>query len=199
MATIHDYDGELVAYSLSASAYTPKAHPRNTKRSVRASPYDSEGTEHSGQRRRIVTASSTSIAGNHALPSSSSAADSADRQQPGEPANTSGPPVVEPAVNRSVGMLTPMVDLRLQSTVHDPHNLLSSNPTEGYQPMPTLDEAVPSNCTWRGGIFISLFVSNLPPDGPLYARFGLTVVKTVRVQCNSLRVADRLDIGSEDP
>ena len=184
MATIHDCHGKLVAYSLSASAYSIKAHPRNTRRPVRASADDSESTEHSRPTRRIVAASSTSIAGYHALPSSTSAVDSSDRQQFGESVNTGGPPVVDRAVNRSVETRTPIVDPPVQSLVHNPHNLLSSNPTEGYQPMPTLDEAVPSSCNWRGGIFIALFVSNLPSDESIYARFGPTVVKTVSFQYN---------------
>ena len=75
-----------------------------------------------------------------------------------------------------------MVDPHLQSLLQDPRGLLSLNTTEGPQPMPTLDEAVPASCSWRGGIVISLFVNNLPQDGPIYARFGDTVVKTVGFQ-----------------
>jgi hypothetical protein len=65
--------------------------------------------------------------------------------------------------------------------------------------MPTLDEAVPRSCSWRGGIDVSLFVNNLPQDGPIYARFGDTVVKTVGVPCNSMTFAYCLNSELEDP
>jgi len=64
--------------------------------------------------------------------------------------------------------------------------------------MPTLYEVVPASHSRRGGI-VSLFVSNLPPDGPIYARFKDIVVKTVGVECNSLRFAYRPNSGPEDP
>ena len=67
--------------------------------------------------------------------------------------------------------------------------------------MPTLDEVVPASCSWRGGIVISLFVNNLPQDGPIYARFGHIVVKTVgvqrSVQFNQVCLLPKT--GSEDP
>jgi len=72
-------------------------------------------------------------------------------------------------------------------------------PAEEDQPMPTLDEAVPPSCCWHGGIVLSLFVNNLPQDGPIYARFGYHVVKTVRVHTNPSKVAHRSNPGSEGP
>jgi hypothetical protein len=114
-------------------------------------------------------------------------------------ANTGGPPAIELAIDGLGGTLIPIVDPQLQSLLHEPYGFLSLNPTEGYHPMPTLDEAVPPSCNWRGGILISLFVTNLPQGGPIYARFGEKVVKTVSVQCSSLRFAHRSNPGSEDP
>jgi hypothetical protein len=191
MVTVHDCDGKLVAYSLSTSAYNVKSHPRNIKRSLQASHDDSEDAENSRTKRRransaLATTSTTSNAGNYALPESSSAAASTSQQHFGGPVNTGGgPPMVEPAVDRSRGAAPiPIADPRLQSLLQDPGGPLSLNTTEGSQPMPTLDEAVPASCSWRGGIVISLFVNNLPQDGPIYARFGDTVVKTVGVQCS---------------
>ena len=46
--------------------------------------------------------------------------------------------------------------------------------------IPTLTEAIPASCNWRGGIYVSLLIDNVPPDGPIYARFGCNVVPTVR-------------------
>jgi len=65
--------------------------------------------------------------------------------------------------------------------------------------MPTLDEAVPASCSSRGSIVVSLFVNNLPPGGPIYARFKDIVVKTVGVESNSVRFAYRPNTGPEDP
>lgn len=45
--------------------------------------------------------------------------------------------------------------------------------------MPTLLEVVPPSCSWHDEIVVSLFVHNLPQDGPIYARFGGSVVATV--------------------
>jgi len=92
-----------------------------------------------------------------------------------------------------------MIDPQLQPLPHEPYDTLPLKLTEGDQPVPTLDEAVPPSCSWRGGIYISLFVNNLPHDGRVYARFGLNVVKTVRVQCTASRVAHRSSSGSEEP
>ena len=200
VATLHDCGGQLVAYGLSGSAYSVKSHPCNNKRSLQASTDDFDGAENlRTKRRRIVTASSTSIARNHTLPSSSSAARSSKQHQSCDSANTNGHPVVEPTANRAEGVPRPMINPQLQPLPHEPFGTIYLNPNEGYQPMPTLDEVVPPSCIWRGGIPVSLFVSNLPQDGQLYARFGYVVVKTVRVQSNSLRVAHRSHSGSEDP
>ena len=186
MATIHDCDGKLVAYSLSAFAYSVKSHPRIIKRSLQASTDDTEDTGNSRFKRRradfaLVTTSTTSTAENRALPSSSSAAGSSNQQQFGRPTNTDGPPIIEPAVDRSRGTPKPIADPRLQSLLHEPRGPPSLHLIEASQPMPTLDEAVPSSCNWRGGIAVSLFVNDLPQDGPVYARFGGTVVSTVGV------------------
>ena len=206
MVTIHDCDGKLVAYSLSTSAYSIKSHPRNIKRPLQASTEDSEDTGNPRSKRRransaLASTSSSSTAGNRALPSNSSVTGSSNQQQSGGSSNTGGPPIVEPVVDRSGGTPVPIVDPRLQSLLQGACNLLSLSPIEGYQPMPTLDEAIPASCSWRGGIVISLFVNNLPQDGPIYARFGHIVVKTVSVQClmqfNEARLSREL--GSEDP
>lgn len=183
--------------------------PRNTERPLQASTDESEDTEHSTtKRRRVVGTSitpvgtrntpSTSTTRNHALPSSSSAAVSSDQQQSESSANTGGHSVVEPAVSQSVERQIPMIDPRLQSLLRGPSGLTSLT-REWYHPMPTLDEAVPASCSWRGGIFVSLYVSDLPQDAPLYARFGYNVVRTVCVRFNPLRVAHRSHPGSEDP
>ncbi len=205
MVTIHNCDGKLVAYSLSTSAYSVKSHPRNIKRPLQAPPDGSEDAGNSGSQSRrassaLATTSNTSIAGNHAFHSSSSAAGSSNQQQSGGSANTGGPPIVEHAVDRSGGAPTPTVD-PFQSLLQVPYDLSWLNPIEGSQPMPTLDEAVPASCNWRGGIVISLFVNNLPRDGPIYARFGHTVVKTVGVPCSMQfnEVCLSLELGSEDP
>ena len=188
MVTVHDCDGKLVAYSLSTSAYSVKSHPRNTKRSLQASLDDSEDAGSSRTKRRrgnpaLATTSTTSNPVNHALPESSSAVASSNQQQFGGSPNIGGPPIVEPTIERPREPAPiPIVDPRSQSFLQDLSGLLSLNTTEGSQPMPTLDEAVPASCSWRGGIVISLFVNNLPQDGPIYARFGETVVKTVGVQ-----------------
>ena len=192
VATLHDSGGQLVAYCLSASAYSVKSHPRNTKR--QASADEPENTEQSRSKRRRTDLTTR----NHILPSNFLAAVSPEQQHPSDYMNTGGHSVVEPAVSRSVETQIPMIDPQLQSLLHEQSDFMSLNPLERYQQMPTLDEAVPASCNWRGGIFISLYVSNLPPDGPLYARFGYIVVKTVRVQFNILRVAHRSHLGSED-
>ena len=189
MATIHDCDGRLVAYSLSTSAYSVRSHPRNIKRSLQASLEDSEDAGNSKSKRRradsaLTTTSTGSTAGNHALPPHFSAAGGSNQQQFHSPANTGGPPIVEPTVDRSGGRPIPTVDPRLQSLLQEPRGLLSLNLIEGSQSTPTLDEVLPASCSWRGGIIISLFVNNLPQDGPIYARFGHIVVKTVSVQCS---------------
>ena len=200
VATLHDCGGQLVAYGMSASAYSIKSHARGTKRSRQASTDDAEDTEHPRTKRRgIVAVSSTSIPRNHTHPSNSSAAGSSGQHQSGDSANTGGLPVVELTANRSEEVPQPMIDPQSHLLPHEPYGIVYLNPTEGYQPMPTLDEVVPQSCSWRGGIFVSLFVSNLPPDGHIYARFGYTVVKTVRVQSDLLRVPHRSHLGSEDP
>ena len=197
MVTLHDCGGRLVAYGLSASAYSVKAHPRNTKRSVQTSTNDSENIGHTKTKRRRIVTTSTSIAGHYAP--LSSAVGSSDPQQSGDSANAGVLPVVEPAVDRPGGMLQPGIDPHLQPLPHEPCPLLRLNHNEAPQPVPTLDEVVPPSCSWRGGIFITLFVSNLPQDGLIYARFGYIVVRTVRVQRNSSRVTHRSNSGSEDP
>ena len=190
MVTIHDCNGKLVAYSLSTSAYSVKSHPRNIKRSFQASTDDPEVTENPRSKRRrlnsalATTATTSTTAGNHTLPSNTPAVGGSNQQQFGGSSNTGGPPIVEPAVDRSGGTPIPIVEPRLQPPLQEPHALLSLNPIEGFQPMPTLDEAVPASCSWRGGIVIALLVHNLPQDGPIYARFGYIVVKTVSVQCS---------------
>ena len=198
MVTVHDCDGKLVAYSLSTFAYSVKSHPRNIKRTLQASLDDSEDAGNSRTKRRransvLAATSTTSIAENHAAPEISSASASSNQQQFGGSANTGGPPMVEPAADQSRGAPIPMVDPSLLQ------DLFSLNTAEGPQPMPTLDEAVPASCSWRGGIVISLFVNNLPQDGPIYARFGGTVVKTVGVQLsiyfNEARLSLELRIG----
>lgn len=204
MATIHDCDGTLVAYSLSSFAYSVKSHPRNTKRSLQASTNDSEDTGNPKSKRRransaLAATFTTSISGNHTLPSNSSAAGSSNLHQFGGAANTDSPPIVGPAVDRSRGAPIPIVDPRLQFLPHEPRGLSSLNPSEGSQSMPTLDEAIPSSCNWRGGTTVSLFVNNLPQDGPIYARFGDTVVNTVSVQYNPLRFTHRPNPVSENP
>ena len=206
MVTIHDYDGRLVAYSLSTSAYSVKSHPRSIKRSLQASLDDSEDTGNSRPKRRransaLATTSTSSTASNHAPPSNSSAAGGSNQQQFSGSANIGGPPIVEPAVDRSGGTPILLVDPRVQSLLQEPRGLLSLNPVEAPQPMPTLDEAVPASCSWRGGIAISLFVNNLPQEGPIYARFGHIVVKTVGLQ-GSMQFNEGcllLELGSEDP
>ena len=65
--------------------------------------------------------------------------------------------------------------------------------------MPTLVEVVPPSCKWHDGIIVSLFVNNLPQDGPIYARFGGAVVDTVGVQYDSLRFTHRSNSVSENP
>ena len=179
---------------MSTSAYAVKSHPRNIKRSFQASTDDPDDPDDTGnprsKRRRTInsalatTATTSSNAGNRALPSNSSAAGGSNQQQFGGSSNTGGPPIVEPAVDQSGGTPIPTVDPRLQPPLQEPHALLSLNPIGWHQPMPTLDEAVPASCSWRGGIVIALLVNNLPPDGPIYARFGHNVVKTVGVQCS---------------
>ena len=204
MVTIHDCDGRLVAYSLSTSAYSVKSHPRNIKRSLQASIDDSEDAGNSRPKRRransaVATTSTSSTARNHAVPSDSSAAGGSTQQQSGGSVNIGGPPIVEPAVDRSGG--TPIVDPRVPSLLQEPRTLSSFNPIEAPQPMPTLDEAVPASCSWRGGVAISLFVNNLPQDGPIYARFGHIVVKTVGLQ-GSMQFTEVCllpEPGSEDP
>jgi hypothetical protein len=187
VVTLHDCGGKLVAYGLSASAYSVKSHPKR--------PHDSEDIGHTGKkRRRIVT---TSIARRYAP--LSSAGGSSDPQQSGDPANTGVLPVVEPTVDRPGGVLRPMIDPHLQPLPHEPCPLLRLNHNEAHQLVPTLDEVLPPSCSWRGGIFITLFVSNLPQNGIIYARFGYIVVRTVRVQRNSSRVTHRSNSGSEDP
>ena len=194
VATIHNCDGILIAYSLSASAYAIKSHSRNIK--------PLQPLTHSRVHRRwansaLDATSFTTTTRDHALPSSSSATGSSGPHQSGETASTGGPPAAEQAVDRLGAMLMPIVGPQLQSLLHEQR--LSSNPTEGSQLMPTLDEAVPPSCSYRGNIVVSLFVNNLPPHEPIYARFGETVVKTVCVQCSSLRFAYRSNSGSEDP
>jgi len=204
VATIHDCDGRLVTYSLSAFAYSVKSHPRNIKRPLQASTDDSEDAGGSRFKRRragstLVTTSTTSTAGNHASPPNTSAAGASNQQQFGRSVNTGGPPIVAPTVDRSIGTPKPIVDPRSQSFLHETRGLSSLDPNEGSQPIPTLDEVVPPSCNWRGGIAVSLFVNNLPQDGPIYARFGGIVVRTVGVPYNSLRFAYRPNSGSEDP
>ena len=204
MVTIHDCDGKLVAYGLSKSAYSVKSHPRSIKRSSQAALDDPEYVGDSRSKRRrassedagnsrskrrrassaLATTSTTSIAGNHALSSSSSAAGSTNQQLFGGSAYTGGPAIVEHAVDQSGGAPIPIVDPLIQSLLQGSYGHSSLNPFEGSQPMPTLDEALPASCSWRGGIIISLFVTNVPQDGPIYARFGHTVVKTVGVPCS---------------
>ena len=65
--------------------------------------------------------------------------------------------------------------------------------------MPILVEVVPPSCIWRGGMAVSLFVNNLPQDGPIYVSFGGTIVDTVGVQYGSLRSTHRSKSVSEDP
>ena len=206
MVTIHDCDGKLVAYSLSTSAYSIKSHPRNIKRSLQDSTDDPEDTGNSRSKRRransaLATTSTSSSVGNRALPSNSSAAGGSNQQQFSGSANPYGLPIAEPAVDRPGETTIPIGDPRLQSVLQEARRLLSLNPIEGSQPMPTLDEAVPASCSWRGGIVISLLVNSLPQDGPIYARFGHIVVKTVGVQCsmqfNELCLS--LEPGSENP
>ena len=184
MATIHDCDGNLVAYSLSAFAYSVKSHPRNSKRALRASTDDSEDTGNSRSKRRrpnpaLITTSTTSTSGNYALPSNSFTTGSSNQQQSGGSANTGRPPTVYPAVGPSRGVPIPMLDQQLRYLAHGTCSILSSKPTEAYQPIPTLFDVIPPSCTWDTGSDVSLFVNNLPQDGPIYARFGGIVVATV--------------------
>lgn len=184
MATIHDCDGNLVAYSLSAFAYSVKSHPRNSKRALRASANDSEDTGNSRSKRRrpnpaLITTSTTSTSGNYALPSNSFTTGSSNQQQSGGSANTGRPPTVYPAVGPSRGVPIPMLDQQLRYLAHGTCSILSSKPTEAYQPIPTLFDVIPPSCTWDTGSDVSLFVNNLPQDGPIYARFGGIVVATV--------------------
>ena len=58
------------------------------------------------------------------------------------------------------------------------HEHAHVNTTSGS--IPILEEVIPASCNWRGGIYVSLLINNLPPDGPVYARFGCIVVPTVR-------------------
>ena len=206
MVTIHDCDGKLVAYNLSTSAYSIKSHPRSIKRSLQASTDDPEDTGNSRSKRRrgnsaLASTSTISTVGNRAPPPNSSVAGGSNQQQLGSSANTGGPPIVEPVVDRPGEATIPMDDPRLQSVLQEARRLLSLSPIEGPQPLPTLDEAVPASCSWRGGIVISLLVHNLPQDGPVYARFGHIVVKTVGVQCSIQfnEVCLSLEPGSEDP
>ena len=184
MATIHDCDGNLVAYSLSGFAYSVKSHPRNSKQGLQTSTDSPEDTGNARSKRRRANSAhvptcTTSISGH---PSNPSAAGSSNQQQFGGSANTGSPPRVEPAVDRSRGASILTVDPRLQSLAHGPYSFLSTNATQAYQPIPTLFDVVPPSCTWHSGTVVSLFVNNLPQDGPIYARFGGTVVNTVGVQ-----------------
>lgn len=58
------------------------------------------------------------------------------------------------------------------------HEHTPVNPTS--EPTPTLTEAIAASCNWRGGIYVSLLIDNVPPDGLIFARFGAIVVPTVR-------------------
>lgn len=182
MATVHDRDGKLVAYGLSASAYIVTSRPRNTN------PLQASAHSRTKQRRAnlaLDNASPIPVTRNRALLSRFSAVDSLGQQQFGESASTGRLPVVELAVDLSGGAPVPIVDPRSQYLPQELHDFLSLNPTDGYQPIPTLLAALPPSCTWRGGIVTSLLVSGLPPDGPIYARFGDNVVETVRIRYHS--------------
>jgi len=71
----------------------------------------------------LVSTSTTSTAGNHAFPPSTSAAGASNQQQFGRSVNTGGPPIVEPAVDRSIGIPKPIADPRLQSSLHETRGL----------------------------------------------------------------------------
>ena len=163
MATIHDCDGRLVTYCLSAFAYSVKSHPSNSKRSLQAS-----------IRSRMRWRSA--LTPNHVLPSSPLAAGSS-----GPPESNTVGLAVRTRRQPLRGTLILMVDPPLQPLVHGPYGLPLLSPP---QPTPMLVEVVPSSSTPPGGITVSLFVNNLPQDGPIYARFGSTVVDTVGVQSN---------------
>ena len=175
VATIHNCDGMLIAYSLSASAYAIKSHTRNTK--------PLQPLTHSRVHRRwansaLDATSFATITRDRALPSGSTETGSSGPQQSGEPASTGGAPAAEHAADRLGVTLTPVVGPQLQSLLYEQR--LSSNPTGGSQQMPILDKAVPASCSCRGSIVVSLFVNNLPPGGPIYARFKDIVVKTAQ-------------------